>query len=437
MKNLFLNLTCRAFNASKKFSFEGEIFFEMTEKKFAETIAELGGTAYLVGGAVRDKFRGVEAHDKDYCVTGIEEKDFVVALPKAVKVGKSFPVYNVRIDDVPCEVAFARKEWKSGLGYRGFKFTTDSSVTIEEDLFRRDTTINAIAVNLLTGEFTDPFNGREDIFNKKIRAVSEHFSDDPVRALRAARQSAQFNFEICEETFERMKLCGEELKLEPTERIFNELHAALKTDKPSIFFRNLERAELLKTAFPEIERLRGKVQPSAYHPEGDAYEHSLKILDDVAAVNENPCVRFAALVHDIGKGTTPAEMLPHHYFHEMRGGEVLKEMNARMALPNDWKKTAAFVIKEHMRAPMITAAGKITDFLIRLHNSKISAKDFNDVIRADHGSLPPHLEKAEFLTEQFLKVRGNNAPLPLKGYEVGEWVRRERIKIFVNLRNDL
>ena len=160
----------------------------MTEFDFAKKIHELGGKAYLVGGAVRDKFRGVEAHDRDYCVAGVEEKIFAEAFPNANKFGKSFPVYSIEIDGSFCEVAFARTEKKVGTGYRGFEILFSPDVTIEQDLFRRDTTINAMAIELLSGELIDPFGGRDDVLNKKIRAVSEHFTDDPVRALRAARR---------------------------------------------------------------------------------------------------------------------------------------------------------------------------------------------------------------------------------------------------------
>ena len=238
----------------------------MTEVDFAKKIHDLGGTAYLVGGAVRDKFRGVTAHDKDYCVTGVEEKIFAKAFPHAAKFGKSFPVYSIKIDGTPCEVAFARTEKKIGTGYRGFEVLFSPTVTIEQDLFRRDTTINAMAIELLSGELIDPFGGRDDVLNKKIRAVSEHFIDDPVRALRAARQSAQFGFEICAETIDAMKLCGPELANEPSERIFDELATALQTDKPSIFFRSLERAELLEIIFPEIAALRGKLNRRFFIP---------------------------------------------------------------------------------------------------------------------------------------------------------------------------
>ena len=351
-----------------------------------------------------------------------------------MKFGKSFPVYSVEIDGKFCEVAFARTERKVGTGYRGFEILFAPNVTIEQDLFRRDTTINAMAIEILSGELVDPFGGREDVINKKIRAVSEHFIDDPVRALRAARQSAQFDFEITQETLLAMQKCGEEISAEPSERIFAELENALKTEKPSKFFRSLENANLLSITFPEIFNLRGKIQPTAFHPEGDAYEHSLKILDEVAKVNSKPEIRFAALCHDLGKGKTPPEMLPHHYNHEKRGLEVFQEMCLRLPLPNDWKKIAAFVIKEHMRSPMFSKAGKITDFLMRLHNSKIAVSDFNDIINADHHGLPPYLEQAEFLISELLKIRGDAAPTELKGVKIGEWLFAERVKKFVELK---
>ena len=407
----------------------------MTELEFAKKIRDAGGTAYLVGGAVRDKFRNVEAHDRDYCITGIDEKIFTGIFPDAEKFGKSFPVYSIEIDGKHCEVAFARTERKIGTGYRGFEILFAPTVTIEQDLFRRDTTINAMAIEILSGELVDPFGGREDVLNKKIRAVSEHFTDDPVRALRAARQAAQFGFDICADTVDAMKLCGDELAREPTERIFDELATALKTDKPSIFFRSLERADLLAVTFPEIANLRGKVQPTAFHPEGDAYEHTLNLVDAVAAVNPKPIVRFAALMHDIGKGATPPEMLPHHYKHELRGLDVLRRMNRRMTLPGDWKKAAAFVIGEHMRAPRLSHAGKIVDLLLNLSAQKISVRDFCDIINADNHGLPPYLEHAQEIIGELLKVGGRDAPPELRGEDVGNWIRAERIRRFVTLKN--
>jgi len=405
----------------------------MTEFDFAKKIFELGGRAYLVGGAVRDKFRGVPAHDRDYCVTGVDEKIFSAAFPDAAKFGKSFPVYSVEIDGEFCEVAFARTERKVGTGYRGFEILFAPDVTIEQDLFRRDTTINAMAIEILTGELVDPFGGRADVLGKKIRAVSEHFTDDPVRALRAARQSAQFGFEICPQTIAAMKSCGTELSAEPAERIFDELETALATDRPSIFFRSLQRADLLEIIFPEIFQLRGKIHPAAFHPEGDAYEHTLAIVDAVAAANPKPVVRFAALMHDIGKGLTPPEMLPHHYQHEQRGLVVLNEMNRRIHLPSDWKKSAAFVIREHMRAPQLSKPGKIVSLLLNLNSLKISVEDFCDIIRADNHGLPFYLERAREIIGELLKIRGKDAPPDLTGKAVGQWIFDERVRRFVEL----
>ncbi len=405
----------------------------MTEKEFATKIFNAGGRAYLTGGAVRDKFRGVTAHDRDYCVTGLTEKIFEQTFPKAPRFGKSFPVYSVDIDDKNCEVALARTEKKSGTGYRGFKVRFDPSVTIEQDLFRRDTTMNAMAIDILSGELIDPFGGRDDVLNKKIRAVSKHFTDDPVRALRAARQSAQFNFDITDDTFDAMLLCAFELKDEPGERIFAELENALRTDKPSIFFRNLQRAGLLNVTFPEIDDLRGKIQPVEFHPEGDAYEHTMQIVDEVAAVNPKPRVRFAALAHDLGKGTTPLEMLPHHYEHEKRGIKVLSQMDSRIGLPKDWKKFAGLVIREHMRAPRLNMPGKIVDLIIKLHNSKFPIKDFNDIINADNHGLPNYLADAEIILQKLLTVSGKDAPLELNGAQIGDWIRTNRIKIFIGI----
>jgi tRNA nucleotidyltransferase (CCA-adding enzyme) len=207
----------------------------------------------------------------------------------------------------------------------------------------------------------------------------------------------------------------------------------LKTDKPSIFFRNLERAGILEITFPEIYNLIGKTQPVEFHPEGDAYEHTLQIVDEVSKINSKPEIRFAALAHDFGKGTTPAEMLPHHYQHEKRGLEVLQEMSHRINLPTDWKKIASFVISEHMRAAVMTRPGKIVDFMIKLHNSKISVDDFNDIINLDNHGLPLILANAKIIIAELLKINGKLAPTELQGAEIGNWIRKERIKVLGKL----
>ncbi len=407
----------------------------MKEKDFIERIAAIGGRAYLVGGAVRDQLRGITPKDRDYCITGITEEQFAAAFPNAPKVGVSFPVFIVRINGEQCEVAFARREKKSGVGYRGFTVTFDPNVSIEDDLYRRDTTINAIAIDLSTNNLIDPFNGAADIADKKIRAVSKHFVEDPVRALRAARHAAAFHFDITPDTVEMMTACADELSLEPGERIVGELRRALETEQPSVFFRALERARLLEVIFPELHQMIGKIQLPNFHPEGDAFEHAMKIVDEVSSVNGDITTRFCALAHDLGKGVTPDEILPHHYRHDRRGVEVLKNWNARTTLPRNWIKAATLVIEEHMRATVITHPGKIVDLLMKIHSSTLTIKNFNDIIRADNrGRLPTYLERADELITKFLTVDGRAHPPELKGKAIGEWVRAERIKIYLSLQ---
>ncbi|MBR1579385.1 MAG: HD domain-containing protein [Selenomonadaceae bacterium] len=407
----------------------------MTEQEFVERVEAIGGRVYLVGGAVRDQLRGVEPKDRDYCLTGVVEDRFIAQFPDARKVGNSFPVFLVEIGGEHCEVAFARRERKVGSGYRGFDVNFDPTVAIEDDLYRRDTTINAIAIELPDGNLIDPFNGAADIADKKIRAVSKHFVDDPVRALRAARHAAEFKFEITPETIVAMHACADELSLEPGERIFGELRRALETDQPSRFFRALERADLLSITFPELHQLIGQVQPVEFHPEGDSFEHAMKIVDDVSSVNGDVVTRFCALVHDIGKGVTPQSMLPHHYKHDKKGVAVLHQWERRMPMPRHWIKAATLVIEEHMRAPRIEHPGKIVDLLMKIHASVLPIEHFNDIIRADNlGQLPPYLEHADELIEKFLSVDGSKHPPTIKGAEIGAWVRGERIKIYLSIK---
>ena len=250
----------------------------MNEIEFAIKIKDTGGTAYIVGGAVRDLVIGKVPHDKDYVVTGVLEKDFFSEFPNATKVGNSFPVYLVDIDGEFCEVAFARTEKKNGHGYHGFVVSFNPSVTIEEDLFRRDTTMNAMAIEILTGKLVDPFNGKADIENHTINAVSHHFLDDPVRSLRAARQAAEHGFIISDATIEMMKLSKEELKTVTPERCFKELEKALNSAHPDVFFKYLKETDLISVCFPFISDV----------------DASIKILKKVST--NNIIVKFAAMM---------------------------------------------------------------------------------------------------------------------------------------------
>ncbi|MCI6159528.1 MAG: HD domain-containing protein [Selenomonadaceae bacterium] len=408
----------------------------MLEPNFVQDIAELGGRCFLVGGWVRDHIRGVPAHDKDYMVSGVAAEAFEQTFPKAKKVGKAFPVYLVEIDGRSSEVAFARIEKKTGPGYTGFSVDASPKVTLLEDLCRRDTTMNAMAIELIPAEgrmehrLWDPYGGQGDIAAKTIRAVSAHFCEDPVRALRAARQAAQFGFSITEDTYALMRKCRDELCGEPSERIQGELSRALETRRPSVFFRALQRAGLLEVTFPEIHALIGKTQPAAFHPEGDAFEHTMLVLDTVSAGSRDKLVRFCALTHDLGKGVTPSSMLPHHYGHEEKGVTVLEAWNRRMTLPRDWRKAARFVITEHMRAGRLKHPGKIVRLLLSIESAGLTVDGFRTIVRADHHGLPYYLEHATEIVAALHAVRGDNHPDGMRGPAVGDWVLSRRIARF-------
>lgn len=404
----------------------------MKRTEFATTIEGLGGKAYLVGGCVRDKLMGKVPKDHDYSITGVSEDAFTSAFPDAKRVGTSFPVYLMEIDDETCEVAFARKEWKSGMGYHGFKFEVDPSIPIEEDLSRRDTTMNAIAVDVLSGTIIDPFDGKKDIKEGRVKAINDHFCDDPTRALRAARQAAQHGFIVDPYTTQMMEKCAEELAQEPTERIFNELKLALGSAKPSIFFNSMPEI-LLKVAFPEIYALIGKTQPKKYHPEGDAFNHSMIVVDKAAAKTDSLKARFCALYHDIGKGTTPPEVLPHHYGHERRGMEILDEIDNRMTLPKDWKAAAKFVCHYHMMVKVVEHPGSIVKVLMELDKTPLTTKEFKVVCAADSNTnfVPLWLRCGDDFIQLLKKfVSGDDAPDHLSGPQVGEWIHNQRSQLF-------
>ena len=405
----------------------------MREEEFVKAVEGAGGTVYLVGGWVRDHLRGATPRDKDFVITGLEREAFAELFPAASLIGHAFPVYLVEIDGVRSEVSFARRERKSGHGYRGFAVDFGAEVTIEDDLFRRDTRINSMAYRLPAMELIDPYGGRSDLAHCVIRATSHHFSEDPVRALRAARQAAELGFVIDEGTQVLMADCAAELEEEPTERIVHELSRALAAPQPSLFFEALAHASLLESVFPEIFALKGKTQPPQYHPEGDAYCHTMQIVDVVARKTQTIEARFAAFVHDIGKGQTPEEMLPHHYGHEQRGTLVLDAWNERMTLPKAWLMAARFVIKEHMRAPLLKKTGKIADLLLAVEKSGLSFADFRRIICADHGTLPYYLVHGEELLRKMLQVRGTEAPPELRGADVGKWLREERVRRLAQL----
>lgn len=399
----------------------------MTERDFVHKIHEAGGKAYIVGGWPRDRLRGVPPQDKDYVITGLAEDAFRGLFPKAIRSGRSFPVYRVKIDGVHCDVAFARSEVKTGPGYRGFDISFEPGTTIHDDLKRRDTTINSMAISLQTGALIDPYGGQRDIAGGIIRATSEHFTEDPVRALRAARHSAQFGYRIEAGTLALMRTCRGEIILEPTERLQKELARALATPKPSVFFTSLLASGILDVTYPPIYALCGMTQPECYHPEGDAFAHTMLVVDRAAAMNSRVEVRFAALAHDLGKATTPREILPHHFGHDKRALEVLRSWNRRMTLPKLWLACASFAALEHMRVCTLSRQGKIADLLLRLSRHPLGFDGFATVMQADGSPVPGFLQNHEVCLEAIRSVDGRDAPAELSGPQIGMWVRERQI----------
>lgn len=416
---------------------EKRIRRQYTEQEFAAKIKEAGGRSFLVGGYVRDYCRGAAAKDRDYVICGLNRPDFERIFPGAHCVGKSFPVYLLDIDGETCEVSLARRERKIADGYRGFAVSSDAQITIEQDLWRRDTRMNAMALELPERTLVDPYDGQADIREGVIRPVSEHFTEDPVRALRAARQAAELGYALPRETLEMMSRCRRELQKESEERFRKELERALAAARPSRFFRALRQAGLLDITFPEIFALIGKTQPPQWHPEGDAFEHTMQVVDEVSAEAKNIVCRFAALVHDLGKGTTPPEMLPHHYDHETRGLEVLEKWRTRANLPKQWLEAARFVIEHHMHACRMKKPGKIVKLLLALKRCPLTAEEFCIILRADHSEPTPYLLYADELLPALQAVSGRDAPEGLQGEAVGVWIEGQRTRIYRRLAAEL
>jgi len=359
-------------------------------KLIANRIKEAGGRLYLVGGAVRDELLGKETHDNDYCVTGIKSEDFQKIFPEAHVRGKAFAVFDIDGN----EFAMARTESKQGIGHKEFEINTNPEITIEQDLARRDITINAIAKDVITEEIIDPFNGREDIKNKIIKATTEHFKEDPLRVYRVARFSAQLGFGVENETIKQMKELKEELDSLSKERVFTELSKALETDKPSIFFEVLRKADVLDIHFKQIKDLIGAEQPPKYHPEGDAYNHTMLVLDMSADLTKNfehnrkLEIRFSALVHDLGKGITPKEEYPHHYGHEISGVELVVIFGNNIKAPNNWIKCGKTACREHMRGGIFNKMKPSTkvDFIERVDKSLLGLDGLQIIVICDKTS---------------------------------------------------
>lgn len=302
---------------------------------------------YLVGGAVRDKLLHLSVKDNDWVVTGATPEEMLSL--GYTPVGKDFPVFLH--PDSHEEYALARTERKTAAGYHGFKFHTDTHVTLEDDVQRRDLTINALAEDE-EGNILDYVGGQQDLKDRLLRHVSPAFSEDPVRILRIARFAARFaslGFTVAKPTMQLMKNMVEQGEVDAlvAERVWQEMVRALGEPSPEVFIEVLRECGALKVLFSEIDCLFGVPQPEEHHPEIDTGIHTMLVLQQACILSDDPVVRFAALTHDLGKGTTKKEILPHHYDHEERGFHLVKALCQRYKIPNQYRQLAEITARYH------------------------------------------------------------------------------------------
>jgi tRNA nucleotidyltransferase (CCA-adding enzyme) len=310
---------------------------------------------FVVGGAVRDALMGQSVNDRDWVVVGSTPEAMIAQ--GFVPVGKDFPVFlHPKSRE---EYALARTERKTARGYKGFAVQAAPDVTLEEDLARRDLTVNAMALpealahatpSAWAGQIVDPYDGQADLKNKVLRHVTNAFAEDPVRILRVARFAARFaDFTVADETMALMRQMVEDGEVDHLvpERVWQELAKGLMSEKPSRMFEVLRDCGALKVLLPELDRLWGVPQRAEYHPEVDTGVHMMLVMDMAARLNTSLSVRVACLMHDLGKGTTPADVLPRHIGHEGRSVKLLQQVCERLRVPTDCKELAEVVAREH------------------------------------------------------------------------------------------
>ena len=300
--------------------------------KIIEKIHSIGGSIYLVGGKIRDSFLYIDNNDIDFCIAQITPESFMELFPEAKMTGHFFPVFHL----ADAEFAFARKDKKISEGHNGFEVISDTSITIEEDLARRDITINAMAINMKDMMLIDPFNGLEDLKIKTIRHVdADAFKDDPLRVYRVARFAATLDLSINRKTYQIMSEMKDSLSELSSERVYSEMHKALSSSNPRHFFDVLKFANVLSVHFPEIADLNDNV-----------YEHSMRALEASVNFTTDVSVRYAILLHDIGKGVLP---IPYKD-HDKEGVALIKKLSRRLKTPRRMEKMAEMVAAQHMKA---------------------------------------------------------------------------------------
>ncbi|MEX0965207.1 MAG: multifunctional CCA addition/repair protein [Pseudohongiellaceae bacterium] len=322
---------------------------------------------YLVGGAVRDKLLGLPIRDRDWVVVGSNAN--MMKQQGFLQVGKGFPVFLH--PETKQEYALARTERKVGAGYLGFEFDASESVTLEQDLLRRDLTVNAMA-ETESGEIIDPYNGRQDIEDRILRHVSPAFAEDPLRVLRVAKFAARFaslGFQVAPETLSLMQdiVDSGEIDALVRERVWQEIEQAMGSAAPDIFIRVLRDCGALASILPEVDRLFGVPQPVKHHPEVDTGLHVLLCLQQAVRLTDDPMVRYATLVHDVGKGVTEQAKWPSHNGHENLGLALIADINKRLHVPNEFSKLALLVCEHHTKLHRITELRPAT--LLKLFES--------------------------------------------------------------------
>ncbi|QPB42704.1 multifunctional CCA addition/repair protein [Rodentibacter haemolyticus] len=308
---------------------------------------------YLVGGAVRDQLLGLPVKDRDWVVVGATPE--ILLSQGYQQVGKDFPVFlNPKTKE---EYALARTERKSGTGYKGFICDFSPKITLEQDLIRRDLTINAMAQDA-QGNIYDPYQGKTDLENRILRHISPAFAEDPLRVLRVARFAARFHhldFQIAAETLALMKQLTQsgELSYLTAERVWLETEKALTEKHPEVYFETLRKIGALKVLFPELDALYGVPNPVQHHPEIDSFVHSMLVLRQAVKLTQDQpkhhqsAVRFSAVCHDLGKALTPKEILPHHYGHEKAGIKPTRAFCKRFKVPTDYQELAELSCEYH------------------------------------------------------------------------------------------
>ncbi len=304
---------------------------------------------YLVGGAVRDSLLDLPVRDKDWVVVGSNAK--LMKEQGYLQVGRGFPVFLH--PQTKQEYALARTERKVGAGYLGFEFDASEFVTLEQDLLRRDLTINAIAESS-EGQLIDPYNGRQDIQDRVLRHVSPAFAEDPLRVLRVAKFAARFarlGFTVAPETLKLMSniVQSGEIDALVRERVWQEIEQAMGSPAPDVFIAVLRDCGALKSILPEVDRLFGVPQPVKYHPEVDTGLHTLLSLQQAVRLTDDPVIRYATLVHDVGKGVTDKANWPSHHAHEALGLPLQADISKRLHVPNEFAKLAALVCEHHTK----------------------------------------------------------------------------------------